>query len=145
MEKDYEECIRNKALLSYGNGKSAEETAIEIAFEILSQRNFRWLKERLQAVLARLSEEERTLVEIRYFGKKKARFSEVCIEKSTGKPWSERKYFRRQDRLSKKLEAIVKGVGLTEEVFERDFACTELVQAVAKFVERKENQYSSVS
>ena len=145
VEKDYEECIRNKALLSYGNGKSAEETATEIALEIVYQKRFSWLKDKLDLVFNRLSEEERALVEVRYFRKNKNRLSEVCREKTTGKLWSERKYFRRQERLSKKLEAMVKGVGLTEETFQEEFANTELIDSVRRFVERKENQYSSVS
>lgn len=145
VEKDYEECIRNKALLSYGNGKTAEETATEIATEILCQRRFFWLKEKLQAVLNRLSEEERALVEVRYFGKKKSRLDCVCVEKKTGKPWSERKYFRKHERLCEKLDAMIKGMGITKEIYESDFAPTELFDTVERFVERKERQYSSVS
>ena len=144
VEKDYEECISNKALLSYGNGKSAEETAMEIAYEIVCQRKFSWLKETLKGVIERLSEVERALVEVRYFGKKRTRLLEVCKEKSTGRLWSERKYFRCQDRLSQKLEAMIKRA-VSEEIFERDFASTDLIEAVGKFVQKKEDQYSSVS
>lgn len=144
VEKDYEECISNKALLSYGNGKSAEETAMEIAYEIVCQRKFSWLKETLKGVIDRLSEVERALVEVRYFGKKRTRLLEVCKEKSTGTLWSERKYFRCQDRLSQKLEAMIKRA-VSEETFERDFASTDLIEAVGKFVQKKEDQYSSVS
>ena len=132
-------------MLSYGNGKTAEETATEIATEILCQRRFFWLKEKIRAVLSRLSEEEQALVEVRYFGKKKSRISNVFIEKKTGKPWSERKYFRRHERLCEKLDAMIKGVGITKEIYETDFAPTELFDTVERLVERKEAQYSSVS
>ena len=145
VEKDYEEHIANKALLSYDGRWTAEQTAEYLAKEIIEMRRLEWLKGKVKRVLDKLTEEERALVEVRYFRKNKNRLSEVCREKTTGKLWSERKYFRRQERLSKKLEAMVKGVGLTEETFQEEFANTELIDSVRRFVERKENQYSSVS
>ena len=40
---------------------------------------------------------------------------------------------------------MIKGVGITKEIYETDFAPTELFDTVERLVERKEAQYSSVS
>ena len=135
VEKDYEECISNKALLSYGNGKSAEETAMEIAYEIVCQRKFSWLKETLKGVIDRLSEVERARVEVRYFGKKRTRLLEVCKEKSTGTLWSERKYFRRQAKAAEKVSAMFYGAGLTQERYLTEFVDMDIFRKIHRFVE----------
>lgn len=69
--EDYAEHIRNKALLSYDSAMTTERLAEYLAEEILCKERLEWLKRTVEDVLSRLSDVERTLVAIRYFGKTK--------------------------------------------------------------------------
>ena len=51
-----------------------------------------------------------------------------------GAAWSERKYFRRQNKLCERLGGALDRVGITEEVYLRDFAGLAIFQKVAGFV-----------
>ncbi|MBQ7879754.1 MAG: hypothetical protein IJ317_03795, partial [Clostridia bacterium] len=86
VEKDYEEYIRNKALLSYKCDAFA--AAWTIAKRIEEKRSLVWLRERVDKVMKALTPSEQELVEARYFGKKKAARDLAGCERS---------YFRRQD------------------------------------------------
>jgi hypothetical protein len=141
FEKDYEEHIENKAILSY-RYKGATENVVEyIAEEILRKRRLAMLKETLDKIFSKLTEEEKTLLAIRYFGKiRKAKtpkeqkdFSE---SKGTGAnfQWSERSYYRKQNRLLKKLVAEFCRVGLTKERIEKEYLCFEFLKAVHRFL-----------
>lgn len=136
--KDYEEHIRNKALLSYNDGGSAESLAEYLAEEILCQRKLWWLKEKIEEALDGLSDLEKVLVEIRYFGKKRKirqlLFSQIsALEK--GKNWSERKYFRKQEALGKKLGELLAFAGVTKKVAEEELLSMDIFGKVKKFVE----------
>lgn len=132
VEKDYEEHIRNKALLSYDSRASAEELAEYLAGELLKQQNLSWLRVAVEKVLQRLSEDERTLLSIRYFGKK--RLADVVFAEE-GKPkWNERTYFRRQTRLAEKVGAMLKGAGVTEDVYRRCFRELDVFRKIDRFV-----------
>ncbi len=134
--KDYEEHIRNKAVLSYEGKRSAESLAEYLAGEILQMRRLEWLKERIDGVLASLSDVERTLLAIRYFGKvgKIKSFLGVRREGYQSRVWTERTYFRRQRRLGEKVAARLVGAGVTEEVYLADFAGVELFQKLSRGV-----------
>ena len=87
--EDYAEHIRNKALLSYDSAMTTERLAEYLAEEILCKERLEWLKRTVEDVLSRLSDVERTLVAIRYFGKTK-KTVDICvtcaiIQKSSGK------------------------------------------------------------
>lgn len=130
MDKDYEIHIRNKAILSYRSPMAAERLAEYLAEEILCKDRLLWLKERIERLLEKLDKVERALVEIRYFGRKK-RMGEFLKAESEG-GWSERKYFRMQDKLGEKLESLLHGLGVTKEVYLRDFEQTEIFKTVRK-------------
>ncbi len=138
VEKDYEEHIRNKALLSYDGGKSAEEVATYLAGEILEMRLLEWLKGCVAKVLDGLTDVERTLVAIRYFGKTKRLKSLLRKPKEEGlrKPlWTERTYFRRQRRLGEKLGGLFLLCGLTEDKFLNDLLPIECIKKIYRGVE----------
>ncbi len=138
VEEDYETHIRNKALLSYHNGKSAEELATYLAGEILEMRLLEWLKGRIAAALGMLTEVERTLVAIRYFGKTKRLKSLLRRPKGEGlrKPvWTERTYFRRQQRLGDKLGGLFVLCGITEEKFLKELVKVECIRKIHRGVE----------
>ena len=135
--EDYAEHIRNKALLSYQSSLSAENLAEYLAEEILRKQKLEWLKEKIEEVLSRLDDVERTLVAIRYFGKKrkikKIHFTSEknpLVDESKG----ERAYFRRQQRLSEKVGAMLQSAGITEEIYLREFASLDIFEKIHKFV-----------
>ena len=135
--EDYAEHIKNKALLSYDSSLSTEKLAEYLAEEILRKRKLEWLKGKIEEVLARLDDVERTLVAIRYFGKKrkikKFRFTSEknpLVDSARG----ERAYFRRQQRLSEKVGAMLKSVGITEDIYLRDYATLEIFAKIHTFV-----------
>ena len=153
VEEDYAEHIRNKALLSYNSRLTTQELAEYLAEEILHKNRLSWLKAVVEQTLARLSETERTLLEIRYFGKKrKLRFYSNEQTENNGEAcfvWSERKYFRMQQKVGEKVSAMLKVAGVTKPVFERELAEIDIFRKVLRYIERTEGDgeigYSSVS
>ncbi len=137
--KDYEEHIKNKAVLSYGSTTSAEEMAEYLAGEILEMRRLEWLKGKLEEVFAKLNAVEKALLSIRYFGeadKLKGLRRKSDIENSlSSKGWTERTYFRRQIKLGEKLSALLLLAGLTEEVYLRELAKMEIFTKIQRYVE----------
>ena len=139
VEKDYEEHIGNKAILSYEGRWTAEQTAEYIAGEILEMRRLEWLKNTVRGILEKLSKEERALVAMRYFGKKK-----ILKTANGGDAWTERSYFRKQAKLGEKLgEAFVLS-GLTEELFIQEFAKMDIFRKVERVLEKRRMTKKSV-
>lgn len=133
--KDYEEHIRNKAILSYKSRLSTEALAEEIAREILEQRKLLYLKEKADEVIAKLTEIDKLLLQIRYFGqKRKLPLLEEKLCSSEGEKWSERKYFRRQERLGGKLGGLFSFVGLTKELFEKEYSLLDIFKPAKCFL-----------
>ena len=147
VEKDYEEHIGNRALLSYDGRWTAEKTAEYLAGEILEMRRLEWLKEKVSKVLASLSDVEKTLVAIRYFGKAKKIKTFLKEEENPLKrtSWTERSYFRRQARLGDKIGGAFALTGITEEVFLEDFAHVEIFKRVAQALEKRKNESISAN
>lgn len=144
VDKDYEEHIRNKAILSYGNKWTAEGLAEYIAGEIITKRNIAALKQDLEKVFGKLDEVEKQLLEIRYFGKRKK--LRDFLKNGCGKSaWSERKYFRRQQRLGDKLAAMMSSVGLTKERYLQEFACVDIFQRIAKLIDEGRDEKISAA
>lgn len=142
MEEDYRESIETKALLSYKSQAPAWETAEYLAGEIIQKRRVEWLKERIDRVLERLNDAEKTLLSIRYFGKEKKikrllSTSPVCGEYVA---WSESKYFRVQKRLAEKVGGMLVCEGVTQEAFEKDFAPFPPFNRIYRFVQEGKDQ-----
>ena len=139
VEKDYEEHIGNKALLSYDGRWTAEQTAEYLAKEILEMRRLEWLKATVKKIVDGLSEVEKTLLAVRYFGKAKGVKALLQQEKNplNCNGWTERSYFRRQAKLGEKMAEAFSLAGLTEEVFAKEFAEMGVFKRVAKALERK--------
>ena len=138
IEKDYEEHIRNRALLSYEERWTAQQTAEYLAEEILNMRRLEWLKDRIEKMLSRLTDVERALTEIRYFGKGRRLKSFLEKQKNplTKRGWTERSYFRYQERLGEKLSSLLVLNGVTEEVYERELAPIDVIQKIFKAEQR---------
>ena len=131
--KDYEEHIRNKAVLSYDSNLTAERLAEYLAAEILEMNRLEWLKSRVNGALEKLDGAERELLAIRYFGKTKGIRDFLKTENAKG--CSPRQYFRRQQRLGQKLGELLQKQGVTKDVYEKDFAGIDLFRKIHKFVE----------
>lgn len=139
VEEDYEEHIKNRALLSYDGRWTAEQTAEYLVNEILNMRRLEWLKRKIERVLDKLTDVERTLVEIRYFGKTRKLKSFLEKEKNplSKRRWTERGYFRFQERLGNKIASLLILEGLTEERFERELAPIDVIEKIAQRVKRR--------
>ena len=142
VEKDYEEHVRNKALLSYNGRQTAERLAEYLAQEILRARNLVWLRTSLERVFARLTEEERALLALRYFRRKGA--MKAYCERTQQKPWTDGKLARRQARLSKKLEAMLEFEGVNKDVYDALFSNLSLFQKIDRCLKREEEKKSPV-
>ncbi len=141
VSEDYGIHIKNKAILSYRKNEPAEIVAERIVEEIFEKRWLEWLKEKVEAVLIKLSETERTLVKLRYFRKnKKEKLSWQIREK-----WSERTYFRMQDKLYGKLKRFFAQVGFTVEVFREHFENMDIFRKIGKFVQNEEKEKNGKS
>ena len=143
VEQDYDIHIKNKAVLSYRNDKSAEELAVYIAEEIIRRERFAWLKKTVAKILDTLSEKERSLLELRYFGKRRKRTSNT-LQGQSECVLSESSYFRAQNRLAEKVGAMLVRAGFTKEVYENDFADTEIFQRVNAILARREKRKISI-
>lgn len=106
----------NKALLSYRSRFDAMHDLEEVAEEVFLGERLDSLKNLTDRVLSRLSKEECFLLEYRYFRRKKMLIKfgqELCC--------SERNYFRKQERLLRKIAAQFSLNGVTEEYFLKAF------------------------
>ncbi len=138
VSEDYQAHIENKAALSVRTDKSALELAVELAGEVCQKKDLEWLKGCVERALDMLTDVEKTLIAVRYFGKrrkiKKGLPSDKMSPKTEIAAWSERKYFRFQNRLSGKIGSILFRLGVTEEIFEERFAKTDIFQKIYRFV-----------
>ncbi len=134
VEKDYEEHIKNRALLSYKSGMTAERLVEYLAEEIVWKENLTALKSGVERVLDKLSQTEKTLLEIRYFGRK---HKEKFLKTETGQAWSRRKYFRMQDKLEERLDGLFKKEGLTKETYIQAWAESEPFKAVRRRLQKR--------
>jgi len=137
VEKDYEEHIKNRALLSYKSGMTAERLVEYLAEEIVWKENLTALKAGVERVMDKLSQTEKALLEIRYFGRKR---KEKILKTEAGQAWSRRKYFRMQDKLEERLDGLFIKEGLTKETYIQSWAESEPFKAVRKRLQKRERQ-----
>ena len=127
--EDYAEHIRNKAVLSYNSSWKTEDLAEYLAKEILRKNNLLWLRGAIDGVLAKLDETERALIAARYFGKKKG-----SLHKAGEQEWSDRTYFRQQQKVGEKVGGMLIAAGVTKEFFETRLQGVELINKIHRFV-----------
>ena len=142
VEKDYEEHIRNKAILSYKSEAPAETIAQYIIGEIAEKQKLVWLKSLTERVLNTLSDVERTWIAVRYF-KKTKKFKNplpTLREEQNKESISERTYFRMQSRLGNKVGEKIAAAGLTGEVFEKEFSKMKFFEGILRFLAAKKDR-----
>ena len=126
ISRDYEEHVKNKAMLSYGSKMTTERLAEYLAAEIVRRQSVDKLKGSVERVLLTLTEEEKALLDTRYFGKIDKVRRAFAAQRAglcnlPYKPWSERTYYRKQARLLKKLMGLLHAEGLEEKVFDEEY------------------------
>ena len=146
LGKEYQEHIVNRAVLSYRMSRSVESEVEYLVQEIADKRNLAWLKTCVESVLAQLSDEEKTLIAVRYFGKERT-IKKATVAKAVGQngrrgAMSESTYFRKQNRLLNKVGELLGAVGVDEKTFEALFARLPLFQKVAALQVRRESKLS---
>ena len=134
IEKDYGEHIGNKAILSYDYRAATEALTEYIAGEIIRKNLIEDLKRRVDRALERLSAEEKFLLELRYFGRKK-QLAEYRKQDRYRNMCSERNYYRKQSRVLGKISSLLKLGGLTEEYFLREYSCFDWLTSVCRSID----------
>lgn len=135
IERDCEEHIRNKAFMSYDYRETTENLSVYLAEEILKKEKIETLRNTIDEALERLTEEEKFLLELRYF-RRKVRLKEFCRKIDIKKIGSERAYFRKQAKLQNKIEGILKCRGFTEEKFRKEYGEFDWLMSVCRFIEQ---------
>lgn len=134
MQTTYEQHIKNRALLSCDGRMNTEALAEYLAKEILHKRCLAWLEEVIGETLLRLSEPERILVRVHFFGEKKG------TENTEIESWSDSKRLRVQARCFQRLEAMLHSSGLTKKYFDEELVHIEIIRKMYKRVEREERR-----
>ena len=109
--------------------------SVYLAEEILRKEKIEKLRNTIDEALERLTEEERFLLELRYF-RRKGRLKQFCQKVDLKEIGSERAYFRKQAKLQNKLEGILKCRGFTEEKFRKEYGEFEWLMSVCRFIEQ---------
>ena len=133
--EDYAEHIKNKAVLSYHSPRGTERLAEYLAEEILRKNCLLWLKDSIEKTLAKLSALEKLLIEMRYFGKKRNQPLTYRGKDGEEKPWSERKYFRAQQKLGDKIGGMLLQAGITKAWFENNLLGVELIGKIYRYLQ----------
>ena len=142
ISEGYIQHIKNKATMSHDGRIPTMELAEYLAKEICEKEKVQALKALMDKVLARLSLEERLLLELRYFGKmdrvrrmfaaKKAGIADDCMRDVP--IWSERTYFRKQKSVMKKVCKRLDANGLNRDVFLKEYAELDGLAPVYQYV-----------
>ena len=143
IEEGYREHISNQAILSHDGRCATEKLMVYLMGEIERKAKIAQLKKLVGDAVAGLTLEEKLLLDVRYFGKSeqvKRIFASVKAGIAQGeyaklKPWTERTYFRRQDKLLKKIAQRLQALGLTKEVFLKEYADIEGVSGIYRYLE----------
>ncbi len=142
MQKEYQKHIENRAVLSYRELASVENQVEYLAKEIAEKRNLLWLQTCVDKVLAQLTDGERTLIAVRYFGKtraiKKAVVAKAKQQTQRKSAMSERTYFRLQNRLICKVGELLGRMGVDKKTFDELFAKQPLFEQVSLLQAKRE-------
>ena len=127
---------KNKAVLSYRSKRDAMQDLEAVAEEMLLAERLEELKRLVDVLLMRLSHEELVLLEYRYFRRRR-----VLAEIGQVVNCSQRSYFRRQERLLKKVVAFLIKRGIDEAyflaAFKHSICLTKVHRAIARGAEQR--------
>ncbi len=118
--------------MSYDYRVTTEKLSEYLAEEIIGKGLLEELKKTLDGVLQRLTEEERFLLELRYF-RRRSRLKGYCQNYAEAFG-SVRNYYRRQEKLLAKFGAYLGGAGLTEEKFFREYSRFDGLMSICRWI-----------
>ncbi|MGN1053219.1 MAG: hypothetical protein ACI4SH_07520 [Candidatus Scatosoma sp.] len=128
--KEVGEHVKRKACLSYGDRLSCEALTEYLLGQIDTKERLETLFYTIGGALDELSDQEKFLLQVRYFGGKNkviSAYSDEEIQKLCG---SRRSYYRRQEKLVKKIGERFLRKGLNEEKFYSEYGSIELIRRV---------------
>ncbi|MDD6994597.1 MAG: hypothetical protein SPH68_03535 [Candidatus Borkfalkiaceae bacterium] len=128
--KEVSEHVQRKACLSYGDRRSCEALAEYLLQQLDTKERLETLFYTIGNALDKLSAREKFLLQVRYFGGKHkviSAYSDEELQKLCG---SRRSYYRRQEKLVKKIGERFMAGGLNEENFYREYGSIELIRRV---------------
>ena len=150
IENGYKDHISNQAILSHDSRVATEKLMIYLMDEIQRKEKVAELKKIVKKATENLSLEEKLLLDTRYFGKAdavKRIFAAVKAGIAQGeytkvKPWTKRTYFRRQDKLLKKIAQRLTALGFTEKVFLDEYAQLDGVAEIYRYLEIRGDEFT---
>lgn len=126
--KEIGEHVKRKAYLSYASKDSCETLTGYLLEQLDAKAKIETLSAEMKKATEKLSDDEKTLLRVRYFGlRKKSEYTDEDLKSVCG---SRRSYYRKQDKLKRKIGERLKRAGLSEERFYREYGGIELIKRV---------------
>lgn len=126
-----DELVEKKAITSMNDYSPCLSQCEKITELTRQKREFIYLKNVLDRVLERLSEEEKVYLEYKYFKRKNKR--------DLGDyDFTSRNYFRKQIKLARKIANSLEKKGFDDAYFEKNLLCVEFMNEFCKRVEEQE-------
>ena len=129
--KQIDEVVEKKALSSMDDYSPCLAQCEKISEYTRQKINFLILKRVCDRIMSKLSDEEKTLLEYKFFKRKKR-------EEFDGFDFSSRTYFRKQIRLAEKFARLLIKGGIKEENFAEDYLASEFMRDLYKRVGEQE-------
>ncbi len=122
--------MKRKAYLSFDNRVSCEKLAVYLLEQLELKTRIETLSDTLGGVVDKLSDQEKFLLQLRYFGGKNKTISACSDEEIRKLCGSRRSYYRRQERLVKKIAEKLLRRGVNEDSFYKEYGEIEVIRRV---------------
>ena len=119
VAEDIAQVVEAQAVSSFAGRESAEQCVERLLGYTQTRNVFLRLAERVEEVCSVLSREEKYLLEYKYFRRRKVleeQYGDLCLH------CSPRTYYRKQGRLSARVNALFVRAGMTQAWFDRELA-----------------------
>lgn len=119
VAEDIAQVVEAQAVSSFAGRESAEQCIERLLGYTRARNIFLRLAERVEEVCSVLSREEKYLLEYKYFRRRKVleeQYGDLCLH------CSPRTYYRKQGRLSARVNALFVRAGMTQAWFDRELA-----------------------
>ena len=119
VAEDIAQVVEAQAVSSFAGRESAEQCVERLLGYTQTRNVFLRLAERVEEVCSVLSREEKYLLEYKYFRRRKVleeQYGDLCLH------CSPRTYYRKQGRLSDRVNALFVRAGMTQAWFDRELA-----------------------
>ncbi len=130
--KECQKLVEYLSLSSKYSSLTCDKIALEILKVIERKHKLIKLKNTLKKIVTEFTRDEKKLFAKKYLGKK-----------LTFTDYSQRQYFRNQNKLVKTFATRLNRVGLNEKVFKQEYLSIPYINSIYKVVKEKEKPYSS--